>query len=68
MRGLRFNPNDAQKCLIKCHTNVKNKNLHINDKSIKLNESHYNQQLQERKSQTMIDAKKLTIKISQTIN
>ena len=34
-----------------------NKNLHIHDKSLKLNESHYNQQLQEIKSPRMIDAK-----------
>ena len=34
-----------------------NKNLHLDDKSPKLNESHYNQQLQEIKSPTTIDAK-----------
>lgn len=32
-----------KKCPIKCHTKAINKNLHLDDKLRKLNESHYNQ-------------------------
>lgn len=57
VRGLWFNPNYAQKGPVKCHTKAINNNLHIDDKSPKLNESHYNQQLQEIKSPGIINTK-----------